>query len=172
MTGSVPVGKQILHLAADGVKKVSMELGGHGPVIVFADADPEKAAAVCAATKFRNCGQVCISPTRFYVHEKSYDAFTAKFAEIAKSIKVGPGLEDGSQMGPMANKRGLETIKTMVEDAVSKGAEILAGGKAPSAYNRGHFFEPTVLGRVPDTAMVMTEEPFGPIAPLTQFPRL
>jgi succinate-semialdehyde dehydrogenase/glutarate-semialdehyde dehydrogenase len=169
VTGSVPVGKQILHLAADGVKKVSMELGGHGPVIVFADADPEKAAAVCAATKFRNCGQVCISPTRFYVHEKSYDAFSAKFAEIAKSIKVGPGLEDGSQMGPMANKRGLETIKTMVEDAVSKGAEILAGGKAPSAYNRGHFFEPTVLGRVPDTAMVMTEEPFGPIAPLTSF---
>lgn len=169
VTGSVPVGKQILHLAADGVKKVSMELGGHGPVIVFADADPEKAAAVCAATKFRNCGQVCISPTRFYVHEKSYEAFAGKFAEIAKGIKVGPGMEEGSQMGPMANKRGLETIKAMVEDAVSKGAEILAGGKAPAGYNRGHFFEPTVLGRVPDSAMVMTEEPFGPIAPLTTF---
>jgi succinate-semialdehyde dehydrogenase/glutarate-semialdehyde dehydrogenase len=169
VTGSVPVGKQILHLAADGVKKVSMELGGHGPVIVFADADPEKAAAVCANTKFRNCGQVCISPTRFYVHEKSYDAFSAKFAEVAKGIKIGHGLEDGTQMGPMANKRGLETIKAMVEDAVSKGAEILAGGKTPSAFNRGHFFEPTVLGRVPDSAMVMTEEPFGPIAPLTTF---
>jgi succinate-semialdehyde dehydrogenase/glutarate-semialdehyde dehydrogenase len=138
-------------------------------VIVFADADPEKAAAACAATKFRNCGQVCISPTRFYVHEKSYDAFAGKFAEIARGIKVGPGLEEGSQMGPMANKRGLETMKTMVEDAVSKGAEVLAGGKAPSTYNRGHFFEPTVLGRVPDSAMVMTDEPFGPIAPLTSF---
>ncbi len=169
VTGSVPVGKQILHLAADGVKKVSMELGGHGPVIVFADADPEKAAEVCANTKFRNCGQVCISPTRFYVHEKNYDAFAGKFAEVANSIKVGHGLEDGTQMGPMANKRGLETIKAMVEDAVGKGAEILAGGKAPKEFNRGHFFEPTVLGRVPDDALVMREEPFGPIAPLTSF---
>jgi succinate-semialdehyde dehydrogenase / glutarate-semialdehyde dehydrogenase len=169
VTGSIPVGKQILHLAADGVKKVSMELGGHGPVIVFPDADPEKAAQVCATTKFRNCGQVCISPTRFYVHEKSYDAFSAKFADVAKGLKLGHGLEEGTQMGPMANKRGLETIKAMVEDAVSKGAEILAGGKAPSAFNRGHFFEPTVLGRVPDSAKVMTDEPFGPIAPLTTF---
>ncbi|WP_088347687.1 MULTISPECIES: NAD-dependent succinate-semialdehyde dehydrogenase [Rhodomicrobium] len=169
VTGSVPVGKQILHLAADGVKKVSMELGGHGPVIVFADADPLKAAEVCASTKFRNCGQVCISPTRFYVHEKSYDAFAGRFAEIAKSIKVGHGLEEGTQMGPMANKRGLETIKGMVEDAVGRGAQILAGGKPPKDFNRGHFYEPTVLGRVPDDALVMREEPFGPIAPLTSF---
>jgi len=169
VTGSVPVGKQILHLAADGVKKVSMELGGHGPVIVFDDADPEQAAAVCAATKFRNCGQVCISPTRFYVHEKSYEAFSAKFAEVAQSIKLGRGLDEGSQMGPMANARGLETIKTMVADAVDKGAEVLAGGKPPSEFNRGYFYEPTVLGRVPDDAMVMTEEPFGPIAPLATF---
>lgn len=169
VTGSVPVGKQILHLAADGVKKVSMELGGHGPVIVFDDADAEKAAEVCAATKFRNCGQVCISPTRFYVHEKSYEAFSAKFADVAKAIKIGRGLDDGVQMGPMANARGLETIKSMVEDAVSRGAEVLAGGKPPAAFNKGHFWEPTVLGRVPDDALVMTEEPFGPIAPLTTF---
>lgn len=169
VTGSVPVGKEILHLAADGVKKVSMELGGHGPVIVFDDVDAEKAAEVCAATKFRNCGQVCISPTRFYVHEKKYDAFSAKFAEIAKSIKVGRGLEDGIQMGPMANARGLETIKTMVDDAVEKGAEILAGGHPAKEFNRGYFFEPTVLGHVPDHAVIMTEEPFGPVAPLTTF---
>ncbi len=169
VTGSVPVGKQILHLAADGVKKVSMELGGHGPVVVFDDTDPEQAATVCATTKFRNCGQVCISPTRFYVHEKSYDAFAAKFAEVAKSIKLGHGLEEGSQMGPMANARGLETIKTMVADAVDKGAEVLAGGKAPSEFNRGFYYEPTVLGRVSDDAMVMNEEPFGPIAPLATF---
>jgi len=169
VTGSVPVGKEILHLAADGVKKVSMELGGHGPVIVFPDADPEQAAAVCAATKFRNCGQVCISPTRFYVHEKSYDAFSSKFAAVAKSIKVGRGLDEGTQMGPMANPRGLSTVKAMVADAVEKGAEVLAGGQAPSGFNRGFFFEPTVLGRVPDNALVMTEEPFGPIAPLTTF---
>jgi len=169
VTGSVPVGKEILHLAADGVKKVSMELGGHGPVIIFEDADAEQAAEVCAATKFRNCGQVCISPTRFYVHEARYDAFAAKFAEVAKSIKVGRGMDDGTQMGPMANSRGLETIKSMVADAVDRGAEILAGGQPPKDFNRGYFYEPTVLGRVPDDALVMTEEPFGPIAPLTTF---
>jgi len=169
VTGSVPVGKEILHLAADGVKKVSMELGGHGPVIVFEDADAEKAAEVCAGTKFRNCGQVCISPTRFYVHEARYDAFAAKFAQVAKSIKVGRGMDEGTQMGPMANARGLDTIKTMVADAVEKGAEILAGGQPPKDFNRGFYYEPTVLGRVPDDAMVMTEEPFGPIAPLTTF---
>lgn len=169
VTGSVPVGKQILHLAADGVKKVSMELGGHGPVIIFDDVDAAAAAETCAATKFRNCGQVCISPSRFYVHENSYDAFSAKFAEVAQSITVGNGLEDGIQMGPMANARGLETAKAMVADATSKGASILAGGAPPSDQNRGYFFEPTVLGNVPDDAMIMTEEPFGPVAPLTTF---
>jgi len=169
VTGSVPVGKQILHLAADGVKKVSMELGGHGPVIVFADADPEAAAEVCAATKFRNCGQVCISPSRFYVHEDSYDAFSSRFADVAKSITVGRGLDEGTQMGPMANPRGLETVKSMVKDALDHGAELLAGGGAPKDFNRGYFFEPTVLGRVPDDAMIMNEEPFGPVAPLTTF---
>lgn len=169
VTGSVPVGKQILHLAADGVKKVSMELGGHGPVIVFDDYDAEKAAEVCAATKFRNCGQVCISPTRFYVHENSYEAFSAKFAEVARSIKVGAGLDEGVQMGPMASARGLDTIKTMVADAVDRGADVLAGGQAPKEFNRGYFFEPTVLGRVPDDALIMNEEPFGPVAPLATF---
>ncbi len=169
VTGSVPVGKQILHLAADGVKKVSMELGGHGPVIIFGDADPVAAAQVCAATKFRNCGQVCISPSRFYVHDKTYEAFAESFAAAAKAIKLGPGTEDGVQMGPMANARGLATIKELVGDAVERGAKVLAGGKAPSGFNRGHFFEPTVLGDVPDDARVMVEEPFGPVAPLTRF---
>ena len=169
VTGSVPVGKQILKLAAEGVKKVSMELGGHGPVLVFDDFDPVAAAEVCAPTKFRNCGQVCISPTRFYVHEKSYDAFSSRFAELAKSLKVGRGLDEGVQVGPMANQRGLETIQKMTQDAVDRGAELLAGGKPPAGFNKGYFVEPTVLGRVPDHAMVMTEEPFGPIAPITTF---
>jgi succinate-semialdehyde dehydrogenase/glutarate-semialdehyde dehydrogenase len=136
---------------------------------VFEDADAEKAAEVCAATKFRNCGQVCISPTRFYVHEANYDVFASRFAEVAKSIRVGRGMDEGTQMGPMANARGLATIKSMVEDAVTRGADVLAGGKAPADFNKGHFWEPTVLGHVPDDAMVMTEEPFGPIAPLTTF---
>lgn len=169
VTGSIPVGKQILHLAADGVKKVSMELGGHGPVIVFGDVDAEKAAETCAATKFRNCGQVCISPTRFYVHESKYDAFAARFAEVANSLKVGRGLDDGVHMGPMANRRGLDGVIELVEDARQRGAEILAGGSVPREPNRGFFFEPTVLGRVPDEARVMVEEPFGPVAPLTTF---
>lgn len=169
VTGSVPVGKQILSLAAEGVKKVSMELGGHGPVLVFDDFDAEKAAEICAPTKFRNCGQVCISPTRFYVHENSYEKFASRFAEIANSLKIGRGLDDGVQIGPMANKRGLETIQKMTQDALDRGAELLAGGKRPAGFNKGYFVEPTVLGRVPDDALVMTEEPFGPIAPITTF---
>ena len=169
VTGSVPVGKQILSLAAEGVKKVSMELGGHGPVVVFDDFDPVEAANICAPTKFRNCGQVCISPTRFYVHENSYDAFASRFAEIAKSLKIGRGLDEGVQVGPMANRRGLETIQKMTEDAVARGAELLAGGKTPAGSNKGFFIEPTVLGRVPDDALVMNEEPFGPIAPIATF---
>jgi succinate-semialdehyde dehydrogenase/glutarate-semialdehyde dehydrogenase len=169
LTGSVPVGKQVLALAAEGVKKVSMELGGHGPVVVFNDFDPVAAAEVCAPTKFRNCGQVCISPTRFYVHEDSYDAFSTRFAEIAKGLKIGRGTDDGVQVGPMANQRGLETIARMTEDAVSRGAELLAGGQAPAGFNKGYYWEPTVLGRVPDDALVMNEEPFGPIAPITTF---
>lgn len=169
VTGSVPVGKQILALAAEGVKKVSMELGGHGPVVVFKDFDPVKAAEICAPTKFRNCGQVCISPTRFYLHESRYEDFAGRFAEIAKGLKIGTGLEEGVQVGPMANRRGVETIRKMTEDAVAKGADLLAGGRVPDGRNQGYFFEPTVLGRVPDNAMVMTEEPFGPIAPITTF---
>ncbi|WP_114965739.1 NAD-dependent succinate-semialdehyde dehydrogenase [Alkalilacustris brevis] len=169
LTGSVPVGKQILHLAAEGIKKVSMELGGHGPVLVFGDVDAEKAAEVCARTKFRNCGQVCISPTRFYVQDSKYDAFSRRFAEVARSLKVGRGLDEGVEMGPMANRRGLDTIKELVADAVSQGAEVLAGGNVPGGVNRGFFFEPTVLGNVPDTARIMREEPFGPVAPITPF---
>jgi succinate-semialdehyde dehydrogenase / glutarate-semialdehyde dehydrogenase len=169
LTGSVPVGKEILRLAADGVKKVSMELGGHGPVIVFDDVDPVAAAETCAATKFRNCGQVCISPTRFYVHESLYDRFAARFAEVANGLKLGGGLEEGVQMGPMANARGLATIQDLVADATDRGAEILAGGGRPEGINRGYFFSPTVLGRVSDDARVMQEEPFGPIAPITTF---
>jgi succinate-semialdehyde dehydrogenase / glutarate-semialdehyde dehydrogenase len=169
LTGSVPVGKQMLHLAADGVKKVSMELGGHAPVLVFEDADPEFAGRACAATKFRNCGQVCISPSRFYVHENSYERFSRTFAEATKALKVGRGLDEGVQVGPMANARGLANAKALTEDALARGAELLAGGEQLAQFNRGYFFAPTVLGRVPDDARVMTEEPFGPVAPITTF---
>lgn len=169
LTGSVPVGKEILRLAADGVKKVSMELGGHAPVLVFEDADVNKAAETSAAAKFRNCGQVCISPSRFYVHEKVYDGFAKRFVEVAKGLKLGRGCDDGVTMGPLANARGLETTKSLVADAVERGAELLAGGKTPAGFNRGYFFEPTVLGRVPDDARIMLEEPFAPVAPIATF---
>jgi len=169
VTGSVSVGKQIMALAADGIKKVSMELGGHGPVLVFDDFDAERAAEVCATTKFRNCGQVCISPTRFYVHENSYEAFADRFVAVAKSLKIGRGLDDGVQVGPMANKRGQDTIQKMTQDAIDRGAQLLTGGQTPAGFNKGYFVEPTVLGRVPDDALVMREEPFGPIAPITTF---
>jgi len=169
LTGSVPVGKEVLRLAAASVKKVSMELGGHAPVVVFDDADVVKAAEACAAAKFRNCGQVCISPSRFYVHEDIYEDFSTRFAELAKSLKLGRGGDDGVTMGPLANTRGLETTKALVADALERGAALLAGGKAPAGFNRGYFFEPTVLGRVPDAARIMVEEPFAPIAPITTF---
>jgi succinate-semialdehyde dehydrogenase/glutarate-semialdehyde dehydrogenase len=169
LTGSVPVGKEMLRQAAEGVKKVSMELGGHAPVLIFPDADPVAAAEACARSKYRNCGQVCVSPSRFYVHEDVYEPFSQAFARVAKSLKIGRGIEAGTEVGPMANRRGLEAIKDLVADAVGKGAEILAGGKVPGGINRGFFFEPTVLGNVTDDARVMVEEPFGPIAPITTF---
>lgn len=169
LTGSVPVGREILHLAADGIKKVTMELGGHGPVLVFDDADATAAGQACAATKFRNCGQVCISPSRFFVHESRYEEFASAFADVAKNLKIGRGMDDGVQMGPMANKRGLDTALEMIEDAVAKGAEVLAGGKRPADKNKGFFIEPTVLGRVSDSARIMTDEPFAPVAPIATF---
>jgi succinate-semialdehyde dehydrogenase/glutarate-semialdehyde dehydrogenase len=169
VTGSVSVGKEILKLAADGVKKVSMELGGHAPVLVFEDADVLKAAETCANTKFRNCGQVCISPSRFYVHESIYERFAARFVEVAQSIKIGRGGDAGVAMGPLASARSLAHVKELVADAVGRGAKVLTGGKPPAGFNRGYFYEPTVLGGVPDEAGIMHEEPFGPVAPLTTF---
>lgn len=169
LTGSVPVGKQLLKLAAEGVKKVSMELGGHAPVLVFPDADPEAAALSCATAKFRNCGQVCISPSRFFVHEDVYEPFVRRFAAFAAELQVGAGRETGTTMGPMASQRGVDGAKALVADAVEHGAELLAGGGVPAGRNGGFFFEPTVLGRVPDDARIMRDEPFAPIAPITTF---
>ncbi|HVB18377.1 MAG TPA: NAD-dependent succinate-semialdehyde dehydrogenase [Stellaceae bacterium] len=168
-TGSVPVGKRLLRLCADGVKKVSMELGGHAPVIVFEDADPVAAAHAAGTAKFRNCGQVCISPSRFYVHESIREPFSAAFAALAKSLKIGHGLHEGITVGPLANRRGLDHAKALVDDAKRRGACVLAGGGPPPDSNRGYFFEPTVLGNVPDDARVMTEEPFVPVAPIAGF---
>jgi len=166
-TGSIPVGKHLAALAAKGMKKATMELGGHSPVVVFADADPEKAADTIAAFKYRNAGQVCISPTRFYVQEQSYSKFLARFTEYAKGIKMGDGMEKGITMGPLANPRRLDAMESFVNDAKSRGGKIATGGSRHG--NQGFFFQPTVITDVPDDAKIMTEEPFGPVAPIVPF---
>jgi succinate-semialdehyde dehydrogenase/glutarate-semialdehyde dehydrogenase len=168
-TGSVVVGKSLVKLAADDLKRVSMELGGHAPVIVFEDADPVQAADMAVRAKFRNAGQVCVSPTRFFIHEKIFDAFAEKFVSVAKSLKIGNGLEPGIEMGPLANRRRVDSASALVADAVSKGAKVLTGGAPIAEMNRGFFFQPTVLAHVPDEARIMREEPFGPLAPLNSF---
>ncbi len=141
-TGSIPVGKHLAQLAAKGMKRATMELGGHSPVVVFADADPEKSAETIAAFKYRNAGQVCISPTRFYVQEPVYDRFLTRFTEYAKAIKVGDGMEKGITMGPMANARRIDTMERFVNDAKERGGKIVTGGNRRG--NQGYFFEPTV----------------------------
>jgi succinate-semialdehyde dehydrogenase/glutarate-semialdehyde dehydrogenase len=166
-TGSIPVGKHLAALAAKGMKRTTMELGGHSPVVVFADADPEKAADTIAAFKYRNAGQVCISPTRFYVQEPVYKKFLARFTDYAKGIKLGDGLEKGNTMGPMANARRIDTMDKFVADAKSRGGNVVTGGKRHG--NQGYFYEPTVVTEVPDDSMIMTQEPFGPVAPIVTF---
>jgi succinate-semialdehyde dehydrogenase/glutarate-semialdehyde dehydrogenase len=165
-TGSVPVGKHLLKLAADGVKRTTMELGGHAPVIIFDDCYLDKAIALSATTKFRNAGQVCISPTRFYVQEGVYDRFIAGFAEHAKKVRVGDGLDSDTVMGPLANERRPSAIEALVEDATAKGAKLLSGG---ARGNKGYFYQPTVLADVPMSADVMDNEPFGPVALMRPF---
>ncbi len=166
-TGSVPVGKHLAGLAAKGMKRATMELGGHSPVVVFADADPEKTADTIAAFKYRNAGQVCISPTRFYVQEGVYDRFLKRFTDNANAIKVGDGLEQGTTMGPLANARRLDAMEAIVNDSRSRGGKIVTGGKRRG--NQGYFFEPTVITEVPDDSKIMTQEPFGPVAPVVTF---
>jgi succinate-semialdehyde dehydrogenase/glutarate-semialdehyde dehydrogenase len=169
LTGSVPIGKQIMKLCADGLKRVSLELGGHAPVLVFGDVDPVAVGKACAAAKFRNNGQVCISPSRFYVHASIKEPFAAAMAESARALNLGSGVDPHVTCGPMINSRGRERVDGLVRDAIERGAVVLAGGGRPSSFNRGYFFEPTVLDDVPDDARVMQEEPFGPIAPISTF---
>ncbi|MEE8560089.1 MAG: NAD-dependent succinate-semialdehyde dehydrogenase [Alphaproteobacteria bacterium] len=166
-TGSIPVGKLLTKLAAEGMKRCTMELGGHAPVVVFDDADVEKAAEMAAAGKFLNAGQVCIAPTRMFVHEAIHDRFAERFTEVAKNLKVGDGMEEGTQMGPVANPGQIATMEEFVADARAHGARVAAGGSRIG--NQGYFWAPTVLTDVPDDAMVMVKEPFGPIAPIVRF---
>src|ERR1044071_1649002 len=166
-TGSVPVGKHLAQLAAKGMKRATMELGGHSPVVVFCGADPEKTADTISAFKYRNTGQVCISPTRFYVQENVYDRFLKRFTDNAKAIKLGDGLEKDTTMGPLRNARRLDAMDSFVADAKSRGGKVVTGGSRSG--NQGFFFEPTVVTDVPDDSKIMTEEPFGPVAPIVTF---
>ncbi|MCW5631332.1 MAG: NAD-dependent succinate-semialdehyde dehydrogenase, partial [Rhodoferax sp.] len=161
-TGSIPVGKLLAGLAAKGMKKATMELGGHSPVVVFADADPEKAADTIAAFKYRNAGQVCISPTRFLVEESVREEFVAGFVKYISGLKVGDGLTDGTQMGPLANPRRLSAMHAITTDAIKRGAKVAVGGERIG--NEGNFFAPTLLLDAPLDSSVFNDEPFGPLA--------
>ena len=166
-TGSTAVGKQLAALAGLHMKRVTMELGGHAPAIVFDDADVDVASKLLAGGKYRNAGQVCISPTRFLVQEKLYDTFVDKFVSAARKLKVGDGMEAGIQMGPLANPRRITAMETLIADATKHGGTVRTGGNRIG--NKGNFFEPTVLTDVPLSARVMNEEPFGPLAVISPF---
>ena len=166
-TGSVPVGKQLAALAGAHMKRVTMELGGHAPALVFADADIERAALVLSQLKARNAGQVCIAPSRFFVHEDIAAAFTEKFVAAYSSLVVGDGLDPATTMGPLAHARRVAMMEALVGDAVGLGGTLATGGVRPD--RAGHFFPPTVLTDVPPVARIMVEEPFGPVVPITTF---
>jgi succinate-semialdehyde dehydrogenase/glutarate-semialdehyde dehydrogenase len=169
-TGSVPIGRLLSARAAEGVKPITLELGGHGPVLVFADADIEKAAVEGVANRFRGTGQVCISSTRFLIQREAYNEFVEHFVAATQALKIGDGMDPQTQVGPLANPRQLAKMEQLIADAVEKGARVLAGGEAlPGA---GFFFQPTVLADVPMSARIMHEEPFGPIAILMPFDEL
>ena len=168
-TGSTAVGKELIRRSADGVKRLSLELGGHAPLIVFPDADIDQVAQAAVLGKFRNNGQVCIAPSRFYVHEQVADHFAEAAVALTKSLKLGNGLDDGVQVGPMFEAKGLAKASRLVDDARSLGAEILAGGARSTRFDRGYFFEPTVLRRVDGRMQLMTDEPFAPVMPLLDF---
>jgi succinate-semialdehyde dehydrogenase/glutarate-semialdehyde dehydrogenase len=166
-TGSTQVGKELARLAADDLKRCTFELGGHAPLVLCADGDVEAALKSALPYKFASAGQSCIAPSRFYVHRSLYEEFIDRFAAAARALKVGSGLEEGTQMGPLANTRRLAAMERLTADAAARGAVILAGGRRLS--RPGWFWPPTVLRDVPDDARVMCEEPFGPIAPIAAF---
>ena len=166
-TGSVPVGKQLAALAGSLMKRCTMELGGHSPAIVFEDADVDRAAELLANMKYRNAGQVCVSPSRMFVHEQAYDRFVEKFAAVASSLKVGSGLDKDTRMGPLAHQRRVPTMESFVDDADRRGGKVLVGGSRIDGV--GNFFSPTVITDLPDDSKLMTQEPFGPIAPIVRF---
>jgi succinate-semialdehyde dehydrogenase/glutarate-semialdehyde dehydrogenase len=172
LTGSTQVGKMLLAQAAETVKRCSMELGGHSPVVVCADADVEAAAAQCAAFKFRNAGQVCISPNRFYVEESVVGRFLEQMVAEARALKLGSSQDPKTTMGPLTLASGRNKVEGLIADAITRGAKVETGGRRPEHRNKGFFLEPTILSGVPDDARLMQEEPFGPVAAVASFSKL
>jgi succinate-semialdehyde dehydrogenase/glutarate-semialdehyde dehydrogenase len=171
-TGSTEVGKQLMRGAAEQIKRLSLELGGHAPLIVFPDADPETVAKAAVIGKFRNNGQVCIAPSRFFVHKDVQKKFTEVAVECARSLKLGNGLDEGIEVGPMFEKRGLEQTAALVDDARKHGAKVLTGGTRSQRFERGYFFEPTVISNLSPDARILTDEPFAPVMPLLDFSKI
>jgi len=171
-TGSTEVGKQLMRRAADQMKRISLELGGHAPFIVLPDADVEAVAKAAVIGKFRNNGQVCISPSRFYVHSDINKDFTEASVEFAKALKMGNGVEPGVEVGPMFEERAMAQAITLIDDARAKGAKILTGGKRSEAFDRGYFFEPTVVSDLSPEVNLLTQEPFAPVMPILDFAKL
>ena len=171
-TGSTEVGKQLMRGAAEGMKRLSLELGGHAPFIVFPDADPEVGAKIAVMGKFRNNGQVCIAPSRFFVHKDVQKKFTEAAVEFTKALKMGNGLDAGTEVGPMFEKKALQTTQELIDDARGKGAKVLTGGKRSDRFERGYYFEPTVLTGLSAYAKMLVEEPFAPVMPLLDFSKL
>jgi succinate-semialdehyde dehydrogenase/glutarate-semialdehyde dehydrogenase len=169
ITGSTRVGKLILKKAADKVQRVTMELSGHSPFIVFEDSNIDKVADMAITAKFRNNGQVCISPNRFYIQESKKEEFISKFIERAKKLKIGNGMDEGVQLGPLTTDKRLSEIEQLVETTKKEGAKVLLGGKRPSGFNKGYFYEPTVFDDVKDDFTIMKQEPFGPLVPMLSF---
>ena len=166
-TGSTTVGKHLLGLASATVKRTTMELGGHAPVVVFDDADLDRTVELLVAAKFRNAGQVCVSPTRFYVQQGIYDQFVEAFTQRTRKLQVGDGLIEHNDMGPMANARRLHAMEALISDAVCRGATVHTGGERQG--KEGFFYQPTILSHVPAESRIANEEPFGPVAILASF---
>ena len=169
LTGSTRVGQQMIRDGADTLKKVSMELGGNAPCIIYDDADLGAALDVCVSSKFGNAGQVCVTPDRLFVHNNLHDEFVTEFTKRAANITLGDGLDPTTEMGPLINSQRMVEIDAIIQDAVAAGAKLETGGKRASGFSTGHFYEPTVISNVTDEMRVFAEENFGPIAAISQF---
>ena len=169
ITGSTRVGKLILKKAAEKVQRVTMELSGHSPFIVFDDVNLDKVTDMAIFAKFRNNGQVCISPSRFYIHEKKKNDFTRLMVEKTKKLKIGNGIEKDTILGPLTTKKRLEEIEKLVDLTKKEGAKVLCGGRKPAGFNKGYFYEPTIFDDIKDDFTIMNEEPFGPLVPILSF---